>query len=74
MHALSPTYCLIKRSSYVATQSIPTMGGCVASRDHISYSKFQIVHFNIRSLLQHIDELRHFVLQSEPDIIALSET
>ena len=52
---------------------MPTMDVRVTSRN-ISNSKFQIVHLNIRSLLHHTDELRHFAVQSEPDIIALFET
>ena len=57
----------------VAFQSMPTMDERATSRN-VSNSKFQIVHLNIRSLLHHIDELRHFAVQSEPDIIVLSET
>ena len=34
----------------------------------------QIVHINIRSLIQHIDELRCTIFDLQPDIIAVSET
>ena len=37
-------------------------------------SGITIVHFNIRSLLEHFDQLTEFVHDHSPDIVAISET